>query len=221
MTDDDRKVRDLLDPQTRADLERWFSLPSFEQLAEEGTPAEPVEDPAIAAVRERREQAIAAVDPALFAAHVARIRACEDMTLFASTVTLHVDPELGMIDRARVEQLAAAIAEPREVDLPPELLDDLNECTPQAILRDLHRSEQEFEKTFELVDIAAEQRLDIVAEVRSAMATRPGIELPEPGQSPWREGSTLLTELRAERCQPWPKLLAGLPLPNRRVEEKL
>jgi len=219
MTDDDRKVRDLLDPQTRADLERWFSLPSFEQLADEGVTAEPVEDPEIAAVRERREQAIAAIDPALFAAHVARIRACEDMTLFASTLTLRIDPELGMIDRARIEQLAAAIAEPREVDLPPELLDDLNECTPQAILRDLHRSEQEFEKTFELVDIAAEQRLDIVAEVRSAMATR--WELPELGPSPWIQGSALLTELRAERRQPWPKLLAGLPLPNRRVEEKL
>lgn len=219
MTDDDRKVRDLLDPQTRADLERWFSLPSFEQLADDGKPAEPVEDPEIAAVRERREQAIAAVDPGLFAAHVARMTACETMTLFAPAVTLRIDPELGMIDRARVEQLAAAIAEPREVDLPPEMQDDLDECTPQAILRDLHRSEQEFEKTFELVDIAAEQRLDIVAEVRSAMATR--WELPELGPSPWREGYALLAELRAERRRPWPKLLAGLPLPNRRVEEKL
>ena len=52
-------------------------------------------------------------------------------------------------------------------------------------------------------------------------STAAGEELPELGPSPWSEGSALLTELRAERRQSWPKLLAGLPLPNRRVEEKL
>jgi hypothetical protein len=214
--DDDRKVKDMLDPQTRADLERWFALPSFEQVADSGAATGPPdEDPEIAAVRERREKAIAAVDPQLLAAHIARMTACEDMAVFAYTLETRVDPDMAMVDRVLIDR-QIAIADPREIELPPEMEDDLRECAPQAILRDLHRPEVDFEKTFEIVDVAAEQRLDIVAEVSAAMAT--SWRLPELPPSPFVEGRALLAELRAERRQPWPKLLATANLPNRRVE---
>src|SRR5262245_45701839 len=72
--DDDPKVKDLLDDATRADLERWFGLPSFTQLAEEGKPAAipEQEDPEQVERRERREKAMAAVDPAIVDRHFRR-----------------------------------------------------------------------------------------------------------------------------------------------------
>ena len=67
---DDKKVKELLDSATRADLERWFGLPSYEQLAERGVqPPPPAEDPEFAAIRNRRDEAIASVDPAMVEWH--------------------------------------------------------------------------------------------------------------------------------------------------------
>src|SRR5437870_4652205 len=54
--------RGSIDATTQADLARWFGLPSFSEVAER--PLAP-EDPEVAAVRERRAKATAAVDPAL------------------------------------------------------------------------------------------------------------------------------------------------------------
>jgi hypothetical protein len=210
---DDKKVKDLITEGTRADLERWFGLPSFTELAEGGTPAP--EDPEMVAVRERRDQALAAVDPAL----VERIRQRTEVqpeTLLELELTLEVriDPGVALFDPSMAER-AATIAEPREVEIPEALRDDLKDCTPQALLRDLHRPELDFDKTFELVDVAAEQRMDIVAEVASAMRT--SWKLPALGRSPFREYRELFDELRRERAQPWPELFASLPLANRKV----
>lgn len=217
MTDDNRKVKDLLDPQARADLERWFALPSFDQLAEEQQQATPPEeDPDVVAVRERRARAIAEIDPQLLATHLARIAACESCNVFAFTLSSRV-AEIGVVGRGLLER-QLQIGEPREVEIPPELEDDLKECTPQAILRDLHRVEEDFEKTFEVHDLDAEHRFDIVAEVRTAMATRHTVAASQLGPSPFHETRALLAELRAERRRPWPTLLATANLPNRRVE---
>ena len=55
--DDDLKVKQLLDPATEADLARWFSLPSFQQLAEQSTPIGPVIDEAsLKKIHERRPE---------------------------------------------------------------------------------------------------------------------------------------------------------------------
>ena len=55
---DDKKVKELLAASTRAELERWFGLPSFEQLSERGVePRPPEEDPEFAVIRKRREDA--------------------------------------------------------------------------------------------------------------------------------------------------------------------
>jgi hypothetical protein len=212
--DDDKRVKDLLDEGTQADLERWFGLPSFEQLAEEQAPA-PAEDPEVAAVREQRAKAIAAVDANLLERIIDRIeRRPQTLVKFEAIVDVHVDPEIAQFDEKMADNVAT-FADPREVEISEELKDDLKVCTPQALLRDLHRPELDFEKTFEVVDAAAEQRLDIVAEVASAMRT--SWKLPGLSASPFVESRRLLEEARADRKKPWPEAVIGMP--NRTVQE--
>jgi hypothetical protein len=208
---DDKKVKDLLDAATRAELERWFNLPSFEQLADRGVqPEPPPEDPAAAAVRERRAAAIACVDPALLEAHRRRVEPPDDLIKFKAMIDVRVDPDIATIDLAMIER-QHAVGEPREVERPQDLEDDLNDCTPQALLRDLHRAELTFDKVFEIVEGNAGQRFDIVRAVAEAMATR--WTLPPFGPSPFHEGRALLLELRDDRHRPWTEI----KLPNRRV----
>jgi len=104
-------------------------------------------------------------------------------------------------------------AEPREVEISEELRDDLKECTPQALLRDLHRPELMFEKLFEVIDIAAEQKFDIVAEVDAAM--KMNLKLPPLGLSPFEEERRLLVQDRANRRLPW----TTIKLRNRTVTD--
>lgn len=212
----DPKVKDLLasgspdETALRRDLERWFGLPSFTELAERPPRAD---DPEVAAVLAQRDAAIAAVDPALSARIRARTEdAAERMLRFEATIDLTIDPELARFDASMA---GGSIAEPREVEIPEALIDDLKECTPQALLRDLHRPELDFEKQLEMVDGLAAQRIDIVAEVEAAMTT--SWKLPPLGASPYAEGRALLADLRAYRARPWPDLFAAQPLPNRRV----
>jgi len=213
----DPKVKELIDAATAAELEKWFGLPSFQELADRGTPILE-EDPEVARVRERRDQAIAAVDPAMVEAHRKRTDRCDDLLQFHAVIELRIDPSVALLDLAMIER-RHTIAEPREVEISEELKDDLRDCTPQAILRDLHRPELEFQKTFEVIDIAAAQRLDIVAAVADAMATN--WKLPPLEGSSFREARELMADLKAERRRPWPELLAAKPLPNRRwVKDK-
>src|SRR5689334_7444755 len=119
MTDDDDKtVKELIDAATRAELERWFGLPSFTQVEEERAAA-PAEDPDIVAVRERREKAIAAVDPAMVEWHRRRTDAPEDLIKFKPTIEVRVDPDVALLDHAMIER--GSIAEPREVEIPDAL----------------------------------------------------------------------------------------------------
>jgi hypothetical protein len=211
--DDDRKAKDVLegelDPATRADLERWFGLPSFDELRAAGIKTEE-EDAQYAEVRERQARALAAVDPTLLDEIVKRTAPRDNMIIFVPTLELNVDPSIARLDLRMAE---SSIAEPREVEISEALRDDLHDCTPQAILRDLHRPEIDFEKTFEVVDMAADQTLDIVAEVRSAMRTN--WALPPLGGSPMTEARAVLAQLYRDRSEPWGKLLAEQRLPNR------
>lgn len=209
-------VKHLLDAATRAELERWFGLPSFQQLADQGEPPPaPVEDPGIVATRERRAQAIAAVDPAMIEAHRRRVEGPEAIIQFEQKLDVQIDPaSVARID-LEAAQRGYAVGEPREVEISEQLRDDLAECTPQAILRDLHRVETYFDKMLEVVDFAAEQRFDIVAAVADAMAT--SWKLPPLEQSPAIEARALVAELRVDRMR---DISAFLPhLPNRRVTE--
>ena len=207
----DKTVKEMIDAATRAELEKWFGLPSFQQVEEKPPPEE---DPDIVAIRERRQKAIEAVDPAMLEAHRRRTEPPDDLMTFKPVIELRVNPDVALLDHTMIDK-QITIAEPREVEIPEQLVDDLKECAPQAILRDLHRPESDFDKTFEIQDVAAEQRLDIVAVVAELMRTRFVIK-PEYA-SLFAEGRHLLRELRAERLRRRDaEELAKLP--NRRVE---
>lgn len=211
----DRKVKDLIDAATRAELERWFGLPSFEQLAERGIqprPPEPSEDPEVAAVRKRRNTAIAAVDPAMLEAHRLRVESPDELIKQRPPVKLNVDPSISRLDQSMVDRFNG-IAEPRQIERPEELSDDLREATPQALLRDLHRPELDFDKQFEIVDTIADYRQDIATIVTEVMTTH--TRLPPREDSPFQKACALLLELRAERRQPW----TDIKMPLRRVTE--
>lgn len=213
--DDDKRVKDILGAGDLASLERWFGLPSFEQLAEREQAGEAELDPEMVEVRKKREAAMAAVDPALLARILFRVEENPETLLgFDTTIEVHVKEDVGLFDSTMVDK-GFSIAEPREVEISEELRDDLKECTPQALLRDLHRPETFFDKMFEIVDAAAEQRVDIVAEVAAAMKTR--WALPPLEVAPWNESVREIREARADRYRSWAHVLAGLP--NRRVSE--
>src|SRR3954469_1558056 len=141
--DDDKRVKDLLGAAEIADLERWFGLPSFEQLADEGKQAlVPEIDPEVLEVRKRRDAAMAAVDPALLSRILYRVEEHPETLLdFRAVIDVHVK-DVALFDETMVDK-GFSIAEPREVEISDELRDDLKECTPQALLRDLHRAETE------------------------------------------------------------------------------
>ncbi len=210
----DQKVKELIDSATRAELERWFGLPSYEALADQGIHPEPSaeEDPKFAERRKRQDAALAAVDPALVEAHRRRTEGMADLVKPPPEVTLHVDPSIAQLDTAMIER-QGAIADPREFERPPDIVDALSERTPQALLRDLHRPELDFDKAFQRVDMIAEYRVDIAKSIDEIMAT--SSRLPPPQPPPFQESYALLQELRAERRQPW----IHIEMPRRRVTE--
>lgn len=208
----EKKVKELIDGATRAELARWFGLPSYEALAEQGVHSEqPPEDPRSAGRRKQQDTALAAIDPALVEAHRRRTERLATLKP-PPEVTLHADPSIMQLDMAMIDQ-RGAIANPRDVVRPPDLDDELRDCTPQALLRDLHRPELYFDKAFERVDLLATYRLDIAANIDEVMAT--STKLGPPQTSLFDEGSALLQELRAERKQPW----INIEMPRRRVTE--
>lgn len=213
---EDKKVRELIDAATRAELERWFGLPSFEQLDSQGAPSPAAaEDPDTIAARERRERAIAAVDPAMLEAHRRRTEPRDDVMQFRPRIEVRVDPSVALFDASMVDR-QASIAEPREIELPAEMQDDLKACTPQALLRDLHRPELDFDKQFEVVDVIADQRVDVVALVDEVMSARYHVDARR--VSPYHEGRALLDEARASRHMSFSRELLAT-LPNRRISE--
>lgn len=209
---DDRKVKELLDPATVADLERWFTLPSYEQLADRGVrPEPPPEDPETVKLLERRAAAIAAADPVLIAEIDRRLSSGDDLIEpWPEIATLDTRP-VARFDTAMAER-RLAIAEGREYERSPDIEDQLAESTPQALLRDLHRPELYFEKVYERYDPEAASRYNASGEVAAVMATR------------WKPVLEPLaaTQARAARGE-ITTLLRGrwdnLPIPSRQVPE--
>ena len=220
MPDDDEPKRPpetvkamLVDADTQRDLERWFGLPSFQEVAERPKPKSADDDPEIVAIRERQKRVTADVDKDLLERIYTRTEITpQTLIKFQAQLNVHVDPTIAQFDEGMVDR-AFTIADPREVEIPEQLRDDLKEVTPQALLRDLHRSEREFDKTFEVVDFAAEQRIDVVEAVATALRT--SLRLPPLTVSPYEEERLLLEEDRARRRRPW----IELPMPHRKVTE--
>ena len=205
-----------IDAATRADLERWFGLPSFQQLAEQeqAAPKPPAEDPEWAAFRKRRADALAAVDPNMLEAHRQRVERQRQLKLFRPEIEPRVSLDIMMIDQSAIDR-GHTIAEPRTYELPADLEDALTERTPQALLRDLHRPELLFEKMFELFDPTAENRVDLRAIIHEALAFRASST--KKIESKVSEVRALLGELHKERRKPWTALTSKMR--NRRVKE--
>ena len=207
MTDDndDRKAKDVIDAATQRDLERWFGLPTFTQLADEGKQAlvpTPDVDPEMAAVIERRDKALANVDPVLLESLLARHANPDDLIVFEKTIDVRVaETNFGAIDEVLVQR-TNVIAEPREYEPSDELRDDMKDCTPQAMLRDLHRPEKYFDKELVRPDLEEEglAPVDPVKEVQTAMTTR--WTLPK-GPTALDEAKRLWTGVRADRARNW------------------
>jgi len=215
----DRKVKEILDGDvSAADLEKWFGLPTFQQVEEGEVKLKVVEeDPDIVAVRERRARAVAAVDPVWLERHRRRTdEPLHELIQFNPDVTLRVNPDLPLFDRKMIEN-KMQIADERWFERPEDISEQMEECAPQALLRDLHRPELSFEKTFEVIDMAAEQKLDAVAEVIAAMAT--DWRLPELQIRPGVEARQLYREVLAERRSPWADIPKRVNLPNRRITD--
>ena len=214
--DDDKKVKDMLGEASLADLQRWFGLPSFTELEEKGIEPPPVEDPDMVAIRERRARALAAIEPWFLDGLNTRAEKPWSLIQFKPVIDVKVRVDMALMDQRMVDGLRV-IAEPREIERPEDIEDDLRDRTPQALLRDLHRVESFFEKSYEIYDAEARERLDGQAQVEQAMAT--DWKLPPLAEPPSVELTRILREVRQERTMPWRDLPKRNRLPNRRVSE--
>lgn len=205
----------LVDAVTAQQLERWFGLPSFTQVEQGDVVVADTEDADLSELRVRRARAIDAIDPALLATIASRFPE-QGLGKFELLIKQTVDLSLAMIDLAMIEN-KMSIAEPREYERPEDIEDQLKDASPQAMLRDLHRPETEFYKQFEIVDVAADQRLDGIAEVATAMSTN--WKLPPMTMSHSIEFAKQLDEAKTERSKPWRDIPSRVALPNRKVTE--
>ena len=192
----------------RAELERWFGLPSFSDVA---AAAGPVEDPDLKAGREAYERALAAVDPALLA-RLSSIYGVQDELLhFKETYRSVLDPSIARFDATMVRDFA----EGREYEWREDIADAMKECAPQAILRDLHRVEANFSITLERPYVEAEPNPLGESLAREIMAMN--WQAPVAPATALAEGRAALASLRTDR---YLDISSALPdMPNRRVTE--
>jgi len=123
-----------------------------------------------------------------------------------------IDPRIVRVDLSMIDR-QHTIAEPRDFERPQQIEDDLRDCTPQALLRDLHRPDLTFDKVFEIVDPAAADRLD--ASAAAALAISTDWRVLSFSTFAYQEGRAVYDALCAERRQPW----GELKIPGRSVPE--
>ena len=214
--DQGKSLEQIVDEKTAAELHRWFGLPSFQKLEDEGAPPESV-SPEEAADIARRAETLAAVSDRMLADLDYRHHHAWDVISFKPMIDVRIDPEMPMFDDAGLERLRVN-SEVRELQRPSDIDEELKDQTPQALLRDLHRSEDTFEKQFEIrEEVAAELVLDAVAEVREAMAT--SWKLPDLGDPPGVALRKIFAQVHADLHVPWGDLPRTVEMPNRRVTE--
>src|SRR5262245_38467146 len=102
---DDKTVKELIDAATRAELEKWFSLPSFQQLAEQEAaaaaaavrPPSPQEEERAAYIA-KVDAALAAVDPKMLESHGRRVARLSAQKAFTAVIDTHIDPSIMKFD---------------------------------------------------------------------------------------------------------------------------
>jgi hypothetical protein len=236
MTDDDDKdpkVKTLVerdpsapldrfvDAATAAQLERWFGLPSFAQVEDGEVALAPPPEDEFKEVREKRRLLLEQVDMDLVDS-IERRNIPRDILVFSPTLEPKESKKVTLVDTDYIEQ-RASIADERWFERPGDVVDALAESTPQALLRDLHRLETEFSRSWSnndddwmnpdrpepepyLVDIV--KKIDAIMRVRYKM---------EPVETP--DVASLLLPFREEVAKSWVAIANSGRLYNRRVTE--
>lgn len=215
--DDDKKVKDLIDAGTQADLERWFGLPSYAALPDNVQVAPAPDpyaglDPEMIAVREQRAKAVAAVEPWMLEGHAYRTSGAARLMKLVFEVDLHIEKSISKLDETMG---ARSIAEPREVELPEDIVDAMAECAPQALLRDLHRPVTDFDFILERPDPPTEEELEAKQGVREIMAKSVRVQLDK--VQPLVHARNLHAGLMTDFYKDWSHALPKFP--NRYVTE--
>ncbi len=182
---------EALDPETLAQLHQWFGLPSAMDLPPEETRPEH---------EVRRAAAVAAVEP-WFLSYCQRLGERLPRMFEEASITPFLDVNHTTI--AESFQAAGRIGEPREIEISYLLEDDLKECVPQALLRDLHRVEENFPLYLEMTPIAE----PIVEVHRHVAAALEGGSLDREPISMKRELAESIRErVQARHVVPWETL---------------
>jgi hypothetical protein len=191
---------DDLDPATLAQLAAWFGAPAPAGETPGGvTPAGSAptrsEDAAT-----RRARALEAVDPDFVAAHHARWTRGE--ALLCVTAPLARPRRAPSKFDLAVWNLCLGDA-PRETERPEDIGDALKEPTPQAILRDLHRSEQQWPKRLLPQDLGLDVAgLRTRAKIDTILSTRYFVRIDDE-PIPARIMAEVAADLRTRLDQPW------------------
>lgn len=163
----------------------------------------------------RRDRAIAAADPTLVA-HLERHERSSDelcgVARAAAALETAAESRAGGPRRAAIR--VRELGEVRETDVPEDLFDAMENRTPQAFLRDLHRPVQHFgEVTLRRRPIAtaAGSLAQVRAAVSAAMSLRAGAAAAIRLASP--EAHAGMAELRQVLSRPWEDSRPENPLP--------
>lgn len=179
------EVEGGLDPATLAELESWFARPSVEAVeasaAAEADADADAETRAYEDALARRDRACAAADPA-FVDHLERHRRARPPAQPVFEPRPVIDERIVLpVVRAELERQAGDEAGLElEYQVPTDVSQILEKHNaPQAILRDLFRPEEEYERRLES-PFGELPELDPLRESREAMRTRQVIEWIEP-----------------------------------------
>ena len=162
----------------------------------------------------RRDRALAAADPALLA-HLERHERSSDELCGVARSAAALETVLsaaGGPDRGAIQ--VRELGEAREIEVPEDLFDAMENRTPQAFLRDLHRPVQHFGDVTlrrQPIATAAGSLAQIRAAVSAAMSQRASgaasIRLASP------EAHAGMAELRQILARPWEDSRPENPLP--------
>lgn len=199
------ELRDGLDPATAAQLASWFGLPSFTELEERAATAAVEENPDDKHWREVHATIAAAVEPAMIERVHSKLAIGDRLLLLRDMPPLRIERPILLHDDRFGDHLTQA-SEPRVLE-PWNLIDDMKECAPQALLRDLYRPEDDFCAPAEGRERLEEPQPDRAAEVREIMKLR----FPMPSWiKPVAEYLEAVAEMRHWMNQSW----AVLPIPR-------